>query len=208
MSVLSNIFYSETKKNWQQLASEIGGEFVDGGFWKKDKVVLKYRKTEIVLETHTVSRGKNSSTYTRMKFPFNSVNGFNLSISSENFFTHLVKKIGFNDIEIGEFEFDDKIYLKSNNEKKAKSFFSSTILKEETFNVVNITESFLSIKRHDSLFFFTESEAPNPFYVVLSKLGVESDIDVLKSWLNLCKITLDRLIEIGEAEDVSPDFEN
>jgi hypothetical protein len=207
MSFLSNIFESETKGNWQQLALEIGGEFVDGGFWNKDKVVLKYRKTEIVLETHTISTGRSSSTYTRMKFPFNSTNGFTFSISSENFFTHLIKKIGFNDIQIGECEFDDKMYLKSNNEEKAKSFFTLTILKEETFNIVNITESYLSIKRHDSLFFFTESEAPNPFYAVLTKLRVESDIEVLKSWFNLCKLTLDRLIEIGEAEGVSPDIQ-
>jgi hypothetical protein len=44
-------------------------------------------------------------------------------------------------------------------------------------------------------------------WITLQKLGSESDIEILKSWFNLCKLTLDRLIEIGEAEDVSPDIQ-
>ena len=204
MNALSNIFRSDTKKNWQQLATEIGGEFVDGGFWNKDRVVLKYRKTDIVLETYTVSTGKSSTTYTRMKSPFFSTNGFTFSISSENFFTHLVKKIGFNDVEIGEFEFDDKMYLKSNDAEKVRTFFISSILKKDIFNVVKVSKSSLSVNKHETFFFNTESEVSNPYYVVLTKLRVESNIEKLKSWFNLCKLTLDRLIEIGEAEDISP----
>ncbi|MES2518091.1 MAG: hypothetical protein V4585_08290 [Bacteroidota bacterium] len=207
MSQFSNIVESNVKKNWQLLAQEIGGVFVDGGFWNKDKVILKYGKTKIVLGTHTINTGKSNTKYTRMKSQFTSTSGFTFSISSENFFTHLVKKIGFNDIEIGEFEFDDRIYVKSNDKQKVKSFFVSSIVKENTFKVVNTSESILSIKRHDSLFFFAESDVPNPFYVVLTKLGVESDTETLKSWFTLCKLTLDRLIEIGEAEDINPNIQ-
>jgi hypothetical protein len=57
MSVLSNIFESDTKEKWKQLALEIGGEFIDGGFWDSDKVILNYRKTRIILDTYTVHSG-------------------------------------------------------------------------------------------------------------------------------------------------------
>jgi hypothetical protein len=207
MSILSNIFKSETKENWKQLALEIDADFVDGGIWDSDKVVLNYGKTKIVLCTHSINTGKSNTKYTRMKSQFTSKNGLTFSISSENFFTHLVKKIGFNDVEIGEFEFDDKMYIKSNNKQKVKSFLDSSIVKENVFKVVTSSESVISIKRHDSLFLFTESDSANPFYVVLTKLGVESDIEILKQWFTLCKLTLDRLIAIEEAEDIDPNIQ-
>jgi hypothetical protein len=206
MSVLSNIFKPETKKNWQQLASEIGAEFVYGGFWNDDKIILNYRKTKIILDTYTTGTAKNKTTYTRIKSEYISTNGFTFSISSESFFTHLIKRIGFNDIEIGDFKFDDKMYIKTYNEEKVKTFFVSPILKKEVFDIVKGSNSSLSINRAETFFFYTEGETSNPFYIILIKRRVESDIEILKSWFDLCKITLDRLIEIGEAEDANPDI--
>jgi hypothetical protein len=91
MGFLFDIFKSNTKESWQQLATEIGAEFVDGGIWNEDKIILNYRKTKIILDTYTVHSGM-SLTYSRLRCPFVSKNGITFEICSEkkqNYITHV-----------------------------------------------------------------------------------------------------------------------
>ena len=69
MSILRELFGPSKGEIWSQLSQEIGASYDEGGFFGKDVVRLTYRQWEITLDTYTVSTGKSSSTYTRIRAP-------------------------------------------------------------------------------------------------------------------------------------------
>ena len=205
MSVLSDMLRLDAEKNWQKLASEIGGKFIDGGFWDSDKVILNYRKTKITLDTHTVHSGM-SLTYNRLRCPFVSKNGITFEIFPKEKLNYINDLFSIKKTETGNAEFDDKIHCRSKHLKSFRSFFDSNLLQEKYFNILKNTDVEVSIS--EMIRFFSLNHTPPIMnnWITLQRLGEEFDIEKLKSWFDLCKITLDRLIEIGEAEDVSPDI--
>lgn len=206
MSVLSNIFNSDTKENWKQLAIEIGGEFIDGGFGNSFKVILNYRKTRIILDTYTVHSGM-SLTYSRLRCPFVSTNGITFEISSEKKRNYINDLFSIKKTETGNAEFDGVIHCRSKHLKGFKRFLDSNLVQEKYFNVLQNTYVEVSINENTRFFSLNHIPPIMNNWITLQKLGSESDIEILKSWFNLCKITLDRLIEIGEAEDIDPNIQ-
>lgn len=195
------------KINWKLLAQEIQAVFVEGGFWNSDKVVLNYRNTTIILD---VSNGNKKYHYirTRLICPFISNNEFKFSISLENAFTFAGKVFGINDIEIGDKKWDNEFYLKSNDENKLNSFLNSDIIRKYYFDIANYETGGIEIKvTNNQPFFSLQSISPYTSWIVLERVGGIIDNETLKSWFSLCKFTLDRLIEIGEAEDVNPNIQ-
>jgi len=56
MSFLRKIFEPSEEHPWKQLADEIGGEFIRGGFMKDtDKVVKRVKQWTITLQTYRAS---------------------------------------------------------------------------------------------------------------------------------------------------------
>ena len=74
MSLLRSIFGPSKDEIWSQISNDIGGEFIDGGFWGKDVLVYKHGQWQILLDTYTVSSSTGNTTttttYTRMRAPF------------------------------------------------------------------------------------------------------------------------------------------
>src|ERR1017187_3281203 len=70
VTFLQKLFGPSTQEIWRQLCAEIGAQYVEGGFWKGDKVQAAHGPWTITLDTYTVSNGKTSITYTRMRAPF------------------------------------------------------------------------------------------------------------------------------------------
>ena len=66
MSILRQIFGPSKKEIWEKLSEDIKAQYVEGGFWKGDKVVAKVGEWTVTLDTYTVSNGKSSTTFTRM----------------------------------------------------------------------------------------------------------------------------------------------
>jgi len=64
MGFLREIFGPSKKEVWQALSEQIDSEFVEGGFFSKDKVVAHIKEWVVTLDTYTVSNGKTSTTYT------------------------------------------------------------------------------------------------------------------------------------------------
>ena len=80
MSFLNQIFGPSKDKMWEEFSKHVGGEFFDGGFFKKDKVEISYKEWLITLDTYTVSSGKSSTTYTRMRAPYINADNFRFEI--------------------------------------------------------------------------------------------------------------------------------
>lgn len=207
MSLRTNIIFPMVKKNWKLLAQEIQATFVEGGFWDSDKVVLSYRNTTILLDARNALK-KYQYIRTRIICPFISTNEFQFSISLENAFTFAGKVFGINDIEIGDKKWDNEFYLKSNDKDKLNNFLSSNIIRKYYFDIANYETGGIGIKvTNNHPFFSLQSISPYTSWIVLEREGGIADNETLKSWFNLCKITLDRLIEIGETEDIDPNIQ-
>src|SRR3954453_9863631 len=107
MGIFNSAFGLTSRKEiWQQLGSELGAEYVDGGFWKKDKVKATHGEWTVTLDTYTVSTGKATIVYTRIRAPYVSSDGFRFTIYRRGFFSDIAKKFGMQDVDIGHEEFD------------------------------------------------------------------------------------------------------
>jgi hypothetical protein len=57
MGMLRQIFGPSRDEVWRQLCNEIGADFVEGGFWKGNKVQARVKEWFVTLDTYTVSTG-------------------------------------------------------------------------------------------------------------------------------------------------------
>jgi hypothetical protein len=205
MNFLSNILSSSKKKTWKILAQEIGGTFIDGGIFSPDSVVLNYRNTTITLDT----KGGNNryKGFIRILCPFLATNEFKFKISPENAFTHAGKVFGINDIEIGDKQFDNDLYLKSRQEDVLINLLDSEELKKCYLELANLLPLGSGIRISDTKHFFTLQDIPkNIFWLKVEEYNIENNLDLLKLYFKIFKITLDRLIEIGEAKEINLDI--
>jgi hypothetical protein len=203
MSFLTNITKPQVKDMWKQLSDEIGGNFIDGGFWGKDSVILNYRNTVIILENSAFSHNHRHST-TTIRCPFISTNGFKFSISIEDAFTHAGKVFGIDDIRIGDKRFDNEMYLKSTDKDKLLTFLDDgTIIKQYFGLAKNISYGpIIKIIDHNPTFSL-KINPENSFWLYVEFVGLEEQEENLKLYFETFRLTLDRLIEIGEAEDIN-----
>jgi len=102
---------------WRQLSQEIGAEFVEGGLWKGNKVQAHVKPWTITLDTYTVSTGKSSVTYTRMRAPYVNPEGFRFTIYRKSIFSDLGKFLGMQDIEVSDPDFDEAFIIKGGTER-------------------------------------------------------------------------------------------
>jgi hypothetical protein len=184
---------------WSQIAADIGGEYVDGGFFGKDVLAYKHGEWQILLDTYTVSTGKSSTTYTRMRTPFENLDGLQFKIYREGFFSSIGKMFGAQDIEIGDRFFDDSFIIKGNRERKIKEF----LLDAEVKSLIHAQPRIhLEIKDNEGWFgpAFPEGVDELCFHCV----GVIKETHVLKSLFDLFTVALARMVEVGTASERGP----
>ena len=194
------------REMWKLLAEKIGGELIEGDSWKEEKVILNYRNSVFILDT-VLRGGKHKYFENRIKCVFKSTHKFTLKIFLENAFTHAGKIFGIKDIELNNSKFDDEFYIKSNDKEKAISFLNSFDLQKLYFTATKNLDLMVSIEIKNNESFFSFDSYPTNLSLIIIRANSEiNEMDRLINWFNLCKITLDRLIEIGEAEDISPEI--
>jgi len=110
---------------WRQLTQEIGAEFVEGGFWKGNKVLVHVQTWTIALDTYTVNTQHSHVTYTRMRAPYINPEGFRFTVYRKGFFSDLGKLLGMQDIEVGDPDFDEAFIIKGNDEDRVRVLFAN-----------------------------------------------------------------------------------
>ena len=125
MEFLRQIFGPSKEEAWRALCHQIGAEFVDGGLWNGDKVVARVNQWTITLDTYTVSHGKSSTTYTRIRAPYVNKDGFRFKIYRSNFFAKIGKMFGMEDIKVGDTLFDEEFIIKGNDRYKVQALFAN-----------------------------------------------------------------------------------
>lgn len=200
MSVLRGIFGPSKEEIWGQIATEIGGEFIDGGFWKRDKLNFQHKEWTIVLDTYSRSHGNSSTTYTRIRAPFVNKDNLYFDIYRKSVFSDLGKFFGMQDIPIGDPYFDDAFIIKGNSEEQIVKLLKSDKLKQL---FASIPKVHLKIKDDDGVLFGKYfPEGVDMLY--FETIGVIKDKHKLHNLFVLFCAVLERLVQIDSAYENDP----
>jgi hypothetical protein len=200
VNALRKLFGPSRNDIWKQLCDRTGAQFVDGGFWKGDKVEASHGEWTITLDTFTVSTGKTSTTYTRMRAPFVNPDQFRFTIYRKGFFSDIAKWLGMQDIEVGHPRFDEDFIIKGTHREKLVALFDNPQLRE----LIDAQPTLHFTVRGGGWF---GNRFPPPCdelsFVVR---GVIKDVDRLKLLFDLFATTLDQLCRIGAAYENGPNL--
>jgi hypothetical protein len=200
MGVLRSIFGPSREEIWRALSDQIGARYVEGGFWKGDKVQATHGPWTVTLDTYTASTGNVTVVYTRMRAPYVNPEGFRFTVYRRGVFSDIATRLGMQDVEVGHEAFDRDFVIKGTHEGRLRLLFANERIREllsaqrEVKFTVKDDEGWCGTSfpdRVDELSF--------------TVTGVIKDIDRLKSLYELFAETLDQLCRIGSAYDMAPD---
>jgi hypothetical protein len=199
VTFMQKVFGPSTQEIWRQLCAEIGAQYVDGGFWKGDKVQATHGPWTITLDTYTVSTGKSTIVYTRMRAPFVNPESFRFTVYRKGIFSDMGKWFGMQDIEIGDEAFDRDFILKSDHETKLQELLGSSKIRELISRQPQIC---FSVKDDEGYFSSTFPDGVDELYFQV--VGILKDVERLKLLYDLFSETLDQLCRIGSANQSTP----
>lgn len=202
MAFLRRLFGPSKDEIWRQLCEQVGGDFVQGGFWKGSKVQVHHKEWTLTLDTYSEPDGESSRTYTRMRAPFVNKDGFRFTIYRRGFFSDLGKLLGMQDVEIGEPEFDDAYIIKGKDEEKLRKLFANARIRQL---IGQQSQIHLSVQHEKSWFKAKFPEGVDELY--FREMGTIKDIERLKALYDLFAEVLDHLCKIDPAYEDDPGVE-
>jgi hypothetical protein len=200
MSFLAGVFGPSREEVWKQLCGEIGADFVDGGFWKGDKVQAHVKGWTVTLDVYTVSSGHSHVTYTRMRAPFVNRDKFRFRIYRKSIFSGLGKALGMQDIEVGySSQFDDDFIVQGNDETKVKALFANAEIRRLIQEQPQIR---LELKDDEGIFRARFPEGVDELFFQVT--GVIRDVERLRKLFDLFAEVLEEMHRLGFASDEDP----
>jgi hypothetical protein len=185
---------------WRTVAQEQNGEAVEGRR-KLKQVRFPHRAWLIVLDQYTVSTGKSTHVYTRLRALFEPHLEFRFAIFRENFFARVAKFFGMQDVHTGDVLLDRDYVVRTDNESMMRSLVAGSRI-----------GSLLIAQKSGKLEIakFRGRKKPRPERAAELRWvagGVIKDADRLRLAVDLLRATLDRMREIGAAREGGIDYE-
>lgn len=194
--------YSPYKEEvWQQLVQETDAEIVTSGFWNKQQVQKKAGPWMITLDEYIVHSKPAKITYTRLRAPFVSTDGFRFKLYDETFFSAVGKAFGMQDVQIGEEIFDAKFILKTNNEARLRQLFGNNRIRQ----MISLYHHVHFAIRGDENWFGTRLPTTVDELYFRTPITVRN-VEGLRTLFEIFTETLQQLCEIGTATPQSPDI--
>jgi hypothetical protein len=193
------LFGPSRKDIWRKLSEQVGGQVVSRGFWRGEKVEVRHESWILTLDTYTVSTGKATMVFTRMRAPYVNPSGFRFRVYRKSIFTGLGKLLGMQDIEIGDPPFDHELVVQSADEAKVRHLLSNVRLRDLVAAQPSIR---FEVKDDEGWFGATFPEGVDELY--FSVHGVIKDIERLKLLYELFAETLDHLCRLDLASPEAP----
>lgn len=199
MGLLRKLFGPSKNEIWRQLSEQIGGHFYPGGLFSHSSVVAIHRQWTITLDTYSQGGGETSTDYTRMRAPYINKDGFWFTIYRKGFFTGVGKLFGMQDIEIGDPTFDDAFVIKGNDEQQLRKLFADAVIRQ----LIEQQPKFhLTVKDNEG---WLRKRFPEGVDELLFEVeGIIKDVEQLRSLYELFAGILDRLCQIGSADEEDP----
>ncbi len=195
------LFGKSIKEVWRQLSDDINANYYEGTLFIGPRIWYTHNKWTIYLDTYTVSTGKSSTTYTRMRVPFINLKQFKFKIYRKSVFSNIGKALGMQDIQIGYDDwFDRDFIIKGNNELLLVRLLQNHNIRNLIEKQKNIV---LEIKDNEGKFGpkFNENESVLSFMAN----GVIKDIDRLKNLFYLFEKLIDEFEIIGITINQTPE---
>jgi hypothetical protein len=200
MGFFGGVFGPSREEVWKELCARIGADFVEGGFWKGDKVQARFKNWTITLDTYTVSTGHSHQTFTRMRAPFVSRDELRFRIYRKTAFSDLGKMLGMQDIEVGHSaQFDEDFIIQGNDESKIRALFANPEIRRLIDEQPKIR---LELRDDEGFFRKQYPEGVDALYFQVP--GIIKDVDRLKQLFDLFAEVLDELQRIGCATEEKP----
>lgn len=190
-------FANSRPEIWRRLSHEVGGKYVDGGFWKGDKVVVEHGEWTITLDAYYCAASKVM--HTRLRAPYLNPEGFRFFVRRKSFFDALAKRFGLQDVEVGHPDFDEDFIIKGNDEGRLIELFDNARIRELLAGQQQVRLQVL-----DSEGWFGPKFPPDVDELNFVVVGVLSDLPRLAALFELFAVTLDHLCRIGSAYEDDP----
>ncbi len=194
MSVLRDWFGPSKDEIWRQLCTEVGADFVDGGFWRGNKVQSHVKQWTVTLDIFTVSSGHSHHHFTRLRAPYVNADGFRFLVYRRGVFSGLGKILGMQDVEIGFPDFDRDFVIKGNDQARLQQFFSY-----EKIRSLLQAQPDVRFEVVDDEGYFGAEFPQGVDELRLRTRGVIRDLSRLKQFFELFAVTLDQLCMMGSA---------
>lgn len=125
---LQKIFGPRAQERWIETAERVGGQFAppSGPWYNRGPMTIQVtlEAVEILVDHYTVHTGQAAVTYTRLRAKPPVAKDFTLKIYKSGVLSQLGKSLGFQDIKLGDPDFDRAFVVKSNDESLARSWIS------------------------------------------------------------------------------------
>ena len=199
MAALRKLFGPSREEIWRQLSAEVHGRYVEGGFWKGDKVEATHHAWTVTLDQYVVSTGKVTIPYTRFRAPYVNTSGFRFRIYRRSSLSGLGKMMGMQDIEIGDADFDEAFIIQGDDAAKVKLLFSNPKIRRLAEAQPEIE---FSVKDDEGLFGPKFPEGVDELCFLAH--GTIKDVTRLKQVYELFAEVLDELCRMGAAYETDP----
>lgn len=196
MELLRRVFGPSQAEIWEKLAAEVGGDFTRGnGFSRPTRVDVHVGQWTVTLDTFSIK----GAIYTRMRAPYVNADDFRFTIYRHGPFSDLGKRLGMEDLTIGDPEFDRQFIVKSNDPAKIK-----TLLTDQSLRAAFIAQPslFLEIRDDEGWFGTTFPEGVDELHFMVA--GLITDLDRLKALYDLFGELLHELCRMGSAYEDDP----
>ncbi len=202
MGLFREIFGPSRDEIWSQLSQEIGARFQKGDFFTSGKLTLSHRQWEITLDTYTVSTGKSSTTYTRLRAPYINQDGFRFTVYRKGIFSDLGKMLfGLQDIEIGDPFFDEQFIIQGTSEYQVQQLLANERIRQLIQNQLDIH---FQVRDDEGWFGHIFPEGVDE--LCFRAYGVIKDKERLKALFDLFAAVLDELCRLGSAYETVPEI--
>ncbi|MBX7184088.1 MAG: DUF3137 domain-containing protein [Vicinamibacteria bacterium] len=199
MAALRRLFGPSREEIWRQLSAEVDGRYVEGGFWKGDKVEATHHAWTVTLDQYVVSTGEVTIPYTRLRAPYVNPSEFRFRIYRRTKLSGLGKMMGMQDIEIGDAAFDEAFIIQGQDAAKVKLLFSNPKIQKL---VAAQPEIEFSVKDDEGLFGPKFPEGVDELCFLAH--GIIKDVARLKQVYELFAEVLDELCRMGAAYETDP----
>lgn len=184
---------------WRQLGEKVGGRYVEGGFWKGDKVEAAHKDWIVTLDVIVVPAGKVHIPMTRLRAPYVNPTGFRFDVYRKSVFSGIAKALGMQDIEIGDAAFDEDFIVKGTDESQVKALLANPRIRELIARQPDIR---FGVKDDEGWFSKRFPEDVDQLHFEVS--GEIKDLERLSLLYELFAETLDQLTRIGAAYAAPP----
>lgn len=190
-----SLFGPSKDEIWQQIANDIGGEYINKGFWKTNELRYGHKEWELILDT----LHRNKMTYTRLRVPFKNKDNLQFKIYREGFFSSIGKFFGMQDIDIRDRRFSDDYVIQGNSRHKIEKLLNDPKLKALFEMVPNV---YVQIQPDAGWFQKKYPEGVQVLY--FEQAGILKNRETLRLLFQLFTTILDRLVHIDSAYEDDP----